>query len=135
METEQCRLTTQQWQFIEFIFPTKRKHKYNLRDIADATLWILCTGCQWRNQPKFFPKWEIVYYYFSKWKSDNTLAHLNSFLNKIERQRKNKAETPSMMSIDSQSVKADSFISIAKGIDGNKKTKVVNAMLLQTHQV
>ncbi|MBK7883259.1 MAG: transposase [Chitinophagaceae bacterium] len=27
------------------------------------------TGCQWRMLPGEFPKWQIVYYYFNRWKT------------------------------------------------------------------
>ena len=71
--------------------------------------------------PKIFPPWRSVYYYFRKWKKDGTLQSLNESLNQKERKRQGKEPTPSMLSIDSQSVKAGPFISQEKGIDGNKR--------------
>jgi len=121
MQIKQNRLTTRQWQVIKNYLPIQRKRQYDLRDIVDAIFWILRTGCQWRNLPQDFPKWPTVYYYFRKWQVDGTLALLNSELNKLERNRKGKEETPSMLSIDSQSVKSSAFTSKDKGIDGNKK--------------
>lgn len=58
--------------------------------------------------------------YFRKWKLDGTLARLNSELNKKERKRQKKQETPSLLCIDSQSVKSVAFVNQDKGIDGNK---------------
>ena len=43
-----------------------------------------------------------------------------SDLNKLERKRQGKKETPSLLYIDSQSVKVAVFINEDKGIDGNK---------------
>ena len=121
MESRQNRLTTQQWQYISFFLPNKTRGIHDLRAIVDAIFWQLRTGSQWRNLPKEYPKWYSVYYYFRKWKRDNTLEKLNSGLNQLERKRRQKNTTPSVLSIDSQSVKTSSFISEDKGIDGNKK--------------
>ncbi len=121
MQSRQNRLTDQMWEIIKNYLPTQRKRKYDLRDIVDAILWILRTGSQWRNLAGDFPKWQIVYYYFRKWQTDNTLERLNSELNKQERERKGKKATPSMLSIDSQSIKSGPFTCEDKGIDGNKK--------------
>ena len=47
---------------------TTRPRKVDLYDIFRAVLYILKTGSQWRNLPKDFPKWKLVYYYFTVWK-------------------------------------------------------------------
>ena len=42
-------------------------------------------------------------------------------LNKLERKRQGKQQTPSLLSIDSQGIKSGPLTSLEKGIDGNKK--------------
>jgi len=121
MQTQYERLTDSQWENIKEYLPIQRKRKYDLRDIIDAIFWILRIGSQWRNLPESFPPWKSVYYYFSKWKKDGTLQRINEGLNRKERKRQGKEETPSMLSIDSQSIKAAPFISEDRGIDGNKR--------------
>jgi len=121
MESQYKRLTDSQWEVIKEILPVQRKRKHSLREIVDAILWILRIGSQWRNLPDSFPKWQLVYYYFSKWQVDGTLERLNWQLNIKERQRQQKGDTPSLLSIDSQSVKIASFIQQDTGVDGNKK--------------
>ena len=113
-------LTDSRWEIIKEIVSDQRKRKYNLRDVLDAQFYILRTGTQWRNIPANYPPWETVYYYFRKWKKDGTFEYLNTTLNKLERKRQGKKETPSLLCIDSQSVKVAAFISEDKGIDGNK---------------
>ena len=49
------------------------------------------------------------------------MERLNAGLNCLERLRVGKKETPSMLSIDTQSVKAAPFVSEQRGIDGNKR--------------
>jgi putative transposase len=121
MQTRYERLTDPQWEVIKEHLPIQRKRKYDLRDIVNAIFWILRTGSQWRNLPDEYPKWHSVYYYFSKWKKDGTLAGLNSSLNMMLREQEGKEATPSAVSIDSQSIKKAPFICEDTGIDGNKK--------------
>ncbi|MDJ1506962.1 IS5 family transposase [Xanthocytophaga agilis] len=121
MQTQFEELTDTQWQFIEQILKEKRKRKHSLRLVVNGLLYILRTGCQWRNLTNMYPCWQVVYYYFRKWQRNGTLERLNSELNKHERKRQGKEETPSLICIDSQSVKSVSFVVEEKGIDGNKK--------------
>ena len=100
MQTQYEYLTDSQWEIIKEYLPVQRKRKHDLREIVNGILWILRIGGQWRNLPEKYPPWKSVYYYFSKWK---------------------KGETPSLLSIDSQSIKSGPFTSEDKGIDGNKK--------------
>jgi transposase len=121
MQTRYERLTDSQWENIKEYLPTQRKRKYDLRQVIDAIFWLLRIGSQWRNLPDCFPPWRSVYYYFRKWKADGTLQNLNEGLNRKAREEIGKAATPSMLSIDSQSIKSAPFISQDKGIDGNKR--------------
>lgn len=121
MQTRYERLTDLQWEIMKECLPIQRKRKHNLRDIVDAILWYLRVGGQWRNLPPDHPPYASVYYYFRGWKADGTLEKLNAHLNRRERKRIGKEETPSMLSIDTQSVKAAPFINEERGIDGNKR--------------
>ena len=92
-------LTDSHWEIIKEaerrpIVSDQRKRKYNLRD---AQFYILRTGTQWRNIPANYHPWETVYYYFRKWKKDGTFECLNTTLNKLERKRQGKKETPSLL--------------------------------------
>ena len=44
-----------------------RPGKYDLYDNFCAVLYVLRGGIQWRMLPSNFPKWQLVYYYFSVW--------------------------------------------------------------------
>lgn len=121
MKTSFEELSDSQWEFIKEYFPIQRKRKYDLRDIVNGILNILRTGTQWRNLDKKYPPWQSVYYYFRTWRKNGTLESLNSALNQRERQRQGKEPTPSLVCIDTQSIKTAPFISQDKGIDGNKR--------------
>lgn len=120
MQTHFEELSDARWQVIEEFLNDKRKRKHNLRSVIDGILEVLRTGTQWRNVKRADLSWQAIYYYFRKWKRDGTLEKLNSNLNKCERKRQGKKETPSLLCIDSQSVKSVAFVRQDKGIDGNK---------------
>lgn len=122
MESQYKRLTDSQWEVVSQSLPIERKRKHSLRVIVDAIFYMLRVGGQWRNLPTTgLLKWELVYYYFRKWQSDGTLERLNFSLNTRERERQGKEGSPSLLSIDSQSVKVAPFVSEETGVDGNKK--------------
>lgn len=116
-------LTDFQWEVIEDLFPEQEMCDHNLRDVINAILWLLRTGCQWRNLDSKYPPWSAVYHHFSKWKRDNRFEKMNQRLNEIERYSHDRELTPSALCIDSQSVKVSSFIPEKVGVDGGKKIK------------
>ena len=58
-------LTDAQWEQIKDYFPAGNKSKYEKRKLVNAVLYLVKTGCQWRNLPKDFPNWKAVsmFYY------------------------------------------------------------------------
>jgi transposase len=114
-------LTDSQWAAISPFFNLKRKRKHDLRQIMDAILWLLRTGCQWRNLPTQWPNWQAVYYYFQIWKTNGTLQALNHMLCQLDRQQEGLASYPSLLSIDSQSVKLSPLIGESRGLDAYKR--------------
>ncbi|MBK7883644.1 MAG: transposase [Chitinophagaceae bacterium] len=57
----------------------KRKRKHDLRQILNAIFYLVKTGCQWRMLPGEFPKWQIVYYYFNRWKTLGVIERSDAF--------------------------------------------------------
>jgi transposase len=66
MKQYQTDLADNQWQVIQNILNDTRKRKYELKEIWNALLYIVKSGCQWGILPVNFPKWQLVYYYFRK---------------------------------------------------------------------
>ena len=114
-------LSDAQWQRIEkYLTETNRCRKHSLRKIFDSIFYVLKTGCQWRMLPVNYPKWELVYYYFSKWRDTDLFLHLNDMLREHVRGQQGKNRQCSVAIIDSQSVKTTRKGGF-RGIDGNKK--------------
>ena len=123
-------LTDAQWQFIKNSLHIKeRKRKHDLRTIWNAVNYLLKTSCQWRMLPRDFPKWQLVYYYFSKWVN---MEIFDLILEKIRgkvRVKMGQREEASLGVMDSQSVRWGNNKSL-KGIDGSKKVKGIKRHII-----
>ena len=70
------RMTDQQWELIEDVFPEPAapgRPPVNPRVMMDAIFWRMRTGSPWRDPPDEFGPWKTVYNHFDKWNSDGTL--------------------------------------------------------------
>ncbi|MBC3789512.1 IS5 family transposase [Spirosoma utsteinense] len=117
-------LTDSQWQVIQQILDDKRQRWHSLRDIINAILWLNYTGVQWRELPKMTGEklpWQTVYYHFRQFKLRGVWEQVLDSLVVKERKRQHREETPSLLAIDSQSVKIMQFIEEETGLDANKK--------------
>ena len=121
MQTQFTELTDSQWQFIQEFLPVQRTRQHDLRVVMNAILWLVRTGTQWRNLDSKYPKWQSVYYHFYRWSRDGTIDTINQALNRSVRLQAGRAALPSLMCVDSQSVKLSPFIMEWRGTDANKK--------------
>src|SRR5207302_11404718 len=95
-----------QWQVIKNLIPANaRKRKYELRSIFDAIFYVLKTGSHWRMLPSGYPKWQLVYFYFAKWRDEEIFVHINDMIREETRMLHNKKAQCTAVIIDSQSVK------------------------------
>ena len=76
---------------------------YPLREITNAILYVLTTGCQWRNLPHDLPPWKTVYDHFRQWQKRGVLAQIRDALVCRARAQASKA-APKHLAVDSQSV-------------------------------
>lgn len=117
------QLTKSQWQVIKnYLIGAERKRKYDLKEIWNSLFSLVKTRCQWRMLPINFPKWQIVYYYYSKWSEEGIFDFIMNKLRVKARLNKNQNADASMGIVDSQTVRSANNKSL-KSIDGNKKNK------------
>ena len=104
-----------------------------MRDVVDAILYILRTGCQWRYLPGDFPPKSTVWRYFDQWRRDGTLDTIHDLLRRKVRAAEKPYHPRTTASVDSQSVDATSGgeqrgRDNAKNVDGRKRHIVVDSM-------
>ncbi len=116
----ETNLSDARWLIIAEFIEDGRRRKHSFRQIVDALLYLVKTGCQWRYLPENFPKWQLVYYYFRKFETTGLIEIIHDELREQVRVKKGKEKSPSLGLVDSQSVKTAS-VTEEKGLDGNKK--------------
>jgi transposase len=119
-------VTDSQWEVLAPFLPTPkqrgRRRRIELRTIIDAIFYLLRTGCQWRQLPKDFPTWNTVYWYFRSWERTGVWVRLQRELYRLTRIRSGRAECPSVVIMDGQSVKTTE-VGGTRGFDAFKRVK------------
>jgi len=102
-------LTDAEWAILEPLIPPAkpggRKRSVDIREVINAILYLLRTGCAWRMLPHDFPNWHTVYTYFRNWRRDGTWQRINDVLRRQLRTQEGRDAEPSAAILDSQSVK------------------------------
>src|SRR5271157_3840211 len=111
--------------------PGGRSRTTNLRAVLNAIFYLLRTGCQWRLLPREFPRPGTVYHYFRAWKEAGVLAELQRALHEQARLSRGCLPCPSVVILDSQSVKTTEREApvVSMGTNGSKDA---NALLVDT---
>ncbi|MBX9782897.1 MAG: IS5 family transposase [Chitinophagaceae bacterium] len=115
-------VSNSQWQVIKEYLDNERRRKYSIREMLNAMLYVVKTGCQWRMLPQDFPKWQLVYYYYRKWVEAEVFDRILDKLRSRIRLAKGQQARATLGIMDSQSVRWGNNRSF-KSYDGNKKIK------------
>ncbi|UQU62516.1 IS5 family transposase [Couchioplanes caeruleus] len=119
-------LTDAQWDLVKGLLPEPsgdgRPEKHPRREIVNAILYLVRSGCPWRYLPADLPPWQTVYWYFVRWEEAGVTESLLTVLRVKARVAQGRAAEPSAGVLDSQSVKgADTVGRDSRGYDAGKK--------------
>jgi len=99
-----------------------RPEKYPKREILNAILYLISSGCRYCDLPHDLPPGGIVWKYFNQWSESGRFKYINQKLRQQVRVQRGKTAQPSVSIIDSQTTK-NVRITKNTGYDAGKKTK------------
>ena len=74
-------LTNEEWAVVEPLIPPGKlggnKRTVDIREVVNGLMYILGTGCQWRDIPRDLPPKSTIHDYFRRWDQDGTLVRMH----------------------------------------------------------
>ena len=120
-------LTVEQYELLSPLLTPEgeigRSRTVKMMLVIQGIMYILVSGCAWRLMPTDYPPSSTVYYYFSKWRNDGSWKRINNRLVEWVRVAENRDPSPSVASVDSQTVPTAVMVSDSVGYDAGKKLK------------
>ena len=102
-------LTDEQWAIIGPMIPGElpggRTREVAMREVVNGILYLLRTGCSWRQLPHDLPPWGTVHWYYRRFRRDGTWERLHDRLRERVRVAAGRDAQPSAAAIDAQSVR------------------------------
>jgi transposase len=83
----------------------RRRSPQQQRELLNAMVYVVHTGFQWRELPHDFPAWQTVCGYFYDLGAAGVWTTINNHLRRGVRQQAERDPEPSVVIVDSQSVK------------------------------
>jgi putative transposase len=130
-------LTDEQWELVRPFLPGPsrygRRRTVDRRALVDAILYILRTGCQWRQLPHDFPPWGTASSQFYRWRVSGVWQRVHDALYARVRKQEGRKPSPTTGIIDTQSVRTTEAggprgYDAAKEVTGRKRHVVVDTL-------
>ena len=102
-------LTDAEWALVAPLIPPAkhrgRPRAVDVREVLNAILYLLWTGCQWKALPNDLPPRSTVWDHLDRWEWDGTPTRIHHALHIEAREKAGREASPTLGVIDSQSAK------------------------------
>ncbi len=120
-------VTDDEWAFVApyltLMRPDAPQRVHDLREIFNATRWIVRAGAPWRYLPGNFPPWEAVYQQTQRWFTAGCFEAMTHDLRALLRWLERRADDPTAVILDGRTMQSTPESGARAGYDGHKKRK------------
>lgn len=123
-------LNQYQWKHLVKLLPKPNKKTghagrptLEYREVINAILYVMRTGCSWAMLPNDYPHYKSVYHYYNMWSKKGIWERIHVSLVRQVRRKAGRKGRPTASAIDSQSVKTTQVGGLARGFDAGKCIK------------
>jgi transposase len=120
-------VSDEEWAFVApyltLMTPDAPQPEHNLREVFNATRWIVRTGAPWRLLPHDFPRWEAVYQQTRCWLKVGSFEAIVHDLRALLRVAQGGDAQPSAVILDARTLQSTPESGSRAGYDGHKRKK------------
>jgi transposase len=120
-------VTDDEWAFVApyvtLMRPDAPQRVHDLREIFNATRWIVRAGAPWRYLPGDFPPWPAVYQQTQRWFAAGCFEAMTHDLRALLRWLESRADDPTAVVLDGRTMQSTPESGARAGYDGHKKRK------------
>ena len=109
--------------YLTLMTPDAPQRDYSLREVFNATRWIVRTGAPWRYLPNDFPRWEAVYQQTQRWLKAGSFEAIVHDLRALLRVTQGRNAQPSAVILDARTLQSTPESGSRAGYDGHKRKK------------
>ena len=118
-------ISDEEWAFVApyltLMTPDAPQRRYELREVFNATRWIVRAGAPWRMLPTNFPPWEAVYQQTMRWIDAGVFVDMTHDLRELLRWSEGRDPEPSAVIFDSTTRQSTPESGARAGYDGYKR--------------
>jgi len=120
-------VSDEEWAFVApyltLMTPDAPQREYSMREVFNATRWIVRAGAPWRYLPNDFPRWETVYQQTQRWLKAGSFEAIVHDLRELLRLAQGRNAQPSAVVLDARTLQSTPESGSRAGYDGHKRKK------------